>query len=294
MTTTVPVRECVGEALRFTTDNSRFILIVSAAGAGALALLTGLVLLVAPLSLFASLASTFARAAVYAAFVAAILYGAHAVRPRLAGDAWRVWASMAIVGFFMFIVMFVASIPGMIVLLTGPLAPYVDDLTGAGQSQAAVMQVLTRFAKEQPLPVLLFTLFYAVVWMLLTSRLYLAAPASVAAGRVLTFETWRWTRGAVLSIVWSRIMLLAPAYVLVSAIDLLIARSFGINAFDPVAATNMAQANPLAFIVYVFATGFITLVIYAALEAGLSTSLFRALRKDPPAGMTLDQVLKSD
>lgn len=294
MTSTVPVRECVGEALRFTTENARFILLASAAGAGALALLTGVALLAAPLSLFASLASTFVRAAIYAVFIAAMLYGAHAVRPRLAGDAWRVWASMAIVGLFMFLIMFVASIPGMIVLLTGPLAPYVDDLTGAGQSQAEIMQVLTRFAQDEPLAVLLFTLFYAVVWMLLTSRLFLAAPASVDAGRVLTFETWRWTRGAVLSIVWARIMLLAPAYVLVSALDLLVARIFGINAFDPVAAGGMAQANPLAFIAYVFATGFITLVIYAALEAGLSTSLFRVLRQSPPAGMTLDQVVKSD
>jgi hypothetical protein len=279
----VPVRDCVGEALRFTSDNRRFIVLASAAAAGALVLLTALALF-APLGIVTGLASTFVRAAVYAAFIAAMLFGASAVRPRLMRDAWRVWASMAIVGLFMFLIMFVASIPGMIVLITGPLAPYVSELTGAGDNQAQVVAVLTRFAQEEPLAVLLFTIFYAIVWLLLTSRLYLAAPASLEAGRILTFETWRWTRGAVLSITWARIMLLAPAYVLVSALDLVFARLLGLNAFDPAAAAIVAQNNPFAFLAYVFATSFITLAIYASLEAGLSTSLFRLLRQAPPAG----------
>lgn len=290
----VPVRECVGEALRFTADNARQIARISAIAAGALALLTGLALLVSPLALFASLATTFVRAAIYAAFIAAILYGMHAVRPRLAGDAWRVWAAMAIVGLFMFLIMFVASIPGMIVLLTGPLAPYMEDLTSAGQDQAAIVEVLARFAEAQPLPVLLFTLFYTIVWLLLTSRLYLAAPASVEAGRVLTFETWGWTRGAALSITWARIMLLAPAYVFISALDYIIASIFGVSLFDPVATSALAQSNPLAFLAYLFLSSFITFAVYASLEAGLSTALYRVLKRERPAGMRLDQIIKSD
>jgi hypothetical protein len=293
-TVKIPVRDCVGAALRFAVENARAVAVASAVAAAILTLLTGLALIVAPLGLLTSLGSTFVRACLYAVFIAAVLYGAGVSRGRIVSDGARVWAAMAIVGFFMFIVMFVASIPGMIVLLSGPLAPYTDELTSAGQDQAAVVQIMTQFAQEQPFAVLLFVLFYAILWLLLTSRLYLAAPASVDAGRVLTFDTWRWTRGAVMQITWARLMLLAPAYVLVSALDYLVAQIFGVNVLDPATVASLAQANPVAFLGYAFATTFITFAIYSSLEAGLSTSLYRVLRQEPPAGKTLDQVVNSD
>ena len=88
---------------------------------------------------------------------------------------FNVFAAMAVVGFFLFIVFFVLTIPALIILFAGPLAPYVDDLQEAGSSQAAVMEVMTRFAQENPGALLMVTLFYAGVWLLLSSRLYLAA-----------------------------------------------------------------------------------------------------------------------
>lgn len=278
----LPVRECVGEALRFAVDNIRFVAIAAAAGAGALMLLTGLALLVSATGIVTSVAATFARAFVYAGLIAAALYGASAVRARLAGDGWRVWASMAIVTFFLFIVFFVLMIPGMIVLFSGPLAPYVGDLQAAGQDQGRVVEIMTRFAQEQPLAVLSFALFYAVVWLLLTSRLYLAAPASVDQNRVLTFETWKWTKGAMLQITWARLMLLGPAYVLVSALDYIVGRLAGIDAFDPAAGAGVASSNPALFVVYVFATTLITLLVYSSLEAGLSSALYRQLKQAAP------------
>ncbi|MGD9965619.1 MAG: hypothetical protein AB7T59_03800 [Hyphomonadaceae bacterium] len=289
---TVPVKECVGEALRFAADNIRSIAAVSAAGALVLTVLAGLTLLAGPLGLAAGLATTFVRAAIYAMFIAAMLFGVHAVRARAVSDAWQVWAAMALLGLFLFIVMFVVSIPGMIVLLAGPLAPYIGDLQSAGEDQGQILQVMLRFAQEEPLAVLLFTLFYAAVWLLLTSRLYLAAPASVEARRVLVFETWGWTRGAVLAVTWARLMLLGPAYVLVSALDYIVARLFGVNAFD--LGASLAQTNQIGFLGYVFVTSLIAFAIYASLEAGLSTSLFRTLRQQPPTGLRLDQVIKSD
>ncbi len=278
----LPVPECVGEALRFAVDNIRFVAIMAGAGAGALVLLTGLALLVPPTVIVTSVAATFARAFVYAALIAAALYGAGAVRARLAGDGWRVWASMAIVAFFLFIVFFVLMIPGMIVLFSGPLAPYVGDLEAAGQDQTRVVEIMTRFAQEQPLAVLLFALFYAVIWLLLTSRLYLAAPASVDQQRVLTFETWKWTKGAMLQVTWARLMLLGPAYVLVSALDYIVGRLAGIDAFNPGAGAGVAIGNPALFLGYVFATTFITLLVYSSLEAGLSSALYRQLKQAAP------------
>ena len=55
-----------------------------------------------------------------------------------------VWAAMAIIGFFLFIVMFLASMVAAIVMAVGPMASYVDDLQGGGSDQAALGQVVGR------------------------------------------------------------------------------------------------------------------------------------------------------
>lgn len=274
----VPVRECVGAAMRFVVDNARFVVAAAAVAAGVITLLAGAALAIAPLGLVTGPLSTVVRAFFYAVLLGAALYGIAGARGRLVGDGWRVWAAMAVIAFFMFIVMFVLSIPGMLVLFAGPLRAYQGALQSAGQDQAAVLEVMTRFAQEQPLAVMLFFLFYLAVWLLLTSCLYVAAPASVDNRRVLTFETWRWTRGNVLAITWARLMLLAPAFVLVSALDYVVARLAGVELLDPMAATAVAQSNPVMFLLYAFATSFITLAVYTPLEAGLSTALYRGLK----------------
>src|SRR5262249_36575869 len=144
-------------------------------------------------------------------------------------DGWRVFAAMTVVGFFLFLTFFVLMIPGSIVLVNGPMAPYVDDMQRAGQDQAAMMHVMQRFAAENPAVLLAFALFYGVLWFLLTSRLYLSAPATVDAKRVLTFDTWRWTRGMTLRISVARLLLLAPAFILMASLTYLAGRVLGID-----------------------------------------------------------------
>jgi len=277
-TVRVPVRECVGAAMRFVVDNARFVATAALIAAAAVTALAAIALALPLMGLLTGLASSFVRAFFYAALLGAALFGVAEVRGRLVNDGWRVWAAMAVIGFFMFIVMFVLLIPGAIVMFAGPLAPYLDELRGAGQEQAAVLEVMTRFATEQPLAVLLFCLFYTAVWLLLTSCVYPAAPATVDHKRILTFETWRATRGNVLPITWARIMLLTPAYVLVSALDYIVARLANVEMLDPVAAAELARSNPVAYLVYVFATSFITFAVYTPLEAGLSTTIYRHLK----------------
>lgn len=274
----VPIQESVGAALASVRAHMRLVLTASAIGAAALAVVTALALFVPPLGFLTTIGSTFVRALVYAVFVAAALGFAANVQQRLGADGFRVWASMAVVGFFMFIVMFVLLIPGMIALFAGPMAPYVGDLQNAGSDEGAVISIMTRFVQEQPGAVVSFMLFYAIVWVLLTSRLYLAAPASVDAGRILTFETWAWTKGSMLRITAARLLLLGPAYVLVSALDYVVASVAGINAMDPVATAAVAQSNPVVFIAYVLVTTFITFAVFSSLEAGLSSYLYRGLK----------------
>lgn len=272
------IQDSVGAALRFSREQARFIFTIAATGAAAAALISVLALTIPGFALLSGLFGGAVQAFVYAAFCAAAL-GAGDVRARLAGDGMRVWAAMAVVGFFLFIVMFVVSIPVMIVMVSGPLAPFLEEMQGAGNDQAAVMDVMTRFAEANPGALLLAFLFYAVIWFYLTSRLYLAAPASVERGRILTFDTWNWTNGSALRIIGARLMVLAPAYVLATALAYLVGRLLGIDAINPDIAA--IQANVAGYAVYAFVSGFITLGLYSALEAGLSSALYRRLAPPP-------------
>ncbi len=274
----VLINQSVGEALRFVRENVRFIALVAALGAGGATLLSGAIMGLPALGVIGLIASGFLQALVYAAFTAAVLYGAGAVPPRLVGDGLRVWAAMAILGFFLFIVFTVISIPVLITMFAGPLAPYTEELAAAGQDQAAVMSVMTRFAEENPTALLAVALFYCAIWILLTSRLYLAAPASVDQGRVRVFDTWKWTKGAMLRIVGARLLLLLPANIFVGALGYLIGRGLGIDTMNMGAMASAAAANPIGTLAYTFMSGFLTLALFSALEAGLSASLYRGLR----------------
>lgn len=265
--------DAIGAALRFTRANARFIAVVALLGAGLTTLVAALGLSSPPLGLLAGLASGVVQAFVYAGLVGAVLYGAGAVPTRIGGDGGRVWAAMAVVAFFLFIVFFIITIPVMITLFAGPLASFLPELEQAGADQEAVLAVMTRFAEANPGVLLLVLLFYSAIWLLLTSRLYLAAPASLEARRILTFETWAWTKGAMLRIAGARLLLLVPANILAGAVGYVFGRLVGVDAFAPTAASNVG-----GFLAYVFVASFATFALYSALEAGLSSALFRNLK----------------
>lgn len=274
----VPVKESVGAALRFVRENWRFVVTVAGIFAAASTLLALITLSQPALGIVTMVANGIVQAFCYAAFTTGALVGAGQVRSRVAIDGWRVWSSMVIVGFFMFIVMFVVFMVVGMVLLAGPLASYIGDLQDAGPDQQQVMQILTRISQEQPGALLMAMLFVGAIWLVLTSRLYLAAPASVEAGRTLTFETWKWTEGAVLGISWARLMLLIPAYVLMFAVTTLLGRAFGFDMLDASSLQSAVRANLVGLIVFEFVSSFVVSALYASLEAGLSAYLYRGLK----------------
>jgi len=271
MTTQVSVRDCVGAALRFVRERWQLILIASVAGAAATALLAALGLTSPAVALLCDVAVWMVQAFVYAALTKAALGSKERL---VAGEGLRLFGAMMVIGFFLFIVFFVLIIPGAIVLIVGPMSGYLPEMQRAGQDQAAMMQVMTRFAQENPAPLLAFFAFYGILWFLLSSRLYLAAPATVDAKRVLTFETWRWTRGHTLKIAGARLLLLLPAFILMAALAYLIARALGI---DPNAVSS-ARSSGLAFTTYIAFDRIVFFAAYLALEAGLSIALYRALK----------------
>ena len=272
MTPQLSARESVGAALRFVREHWRLVVVTALIGAASTAVLTSLgVATNSPLIAFcSSIASWLVQCFVFAALVKAALGDRNRVAPQ---DGLRMFGAMMIVGFFLFLVFFVLMIPGAVVLIVGPMSPYVADIQRAGQDQAAMMAVMTRFAEQNPAPLLAFCAFYGILWFLLTSRLYLAAPATADAKRVQTFETWRWTRGMTLKIAGARIMLLVPAFVLMAALTYLAARLLGINL------TSATAQPPLPlFAAYVVLDRIVFFATYLALEAGLSTALYRALK----------------
>ena len=119
------------------------------------------------------------QAFVYAALLGAALFGRGGGARALVSDGGRVWAAMAMIGLLLFVVMFVVIIVVSIVLAAARSRPMSKTCRAAGDDQAAVMAVMTRLCRSQPMAAADLMLFYGAIWLLLTSRLYLAAPASV-------------------------------------------------------------------------------------------------------------------
>lgn len=279
----VPIQESVGAALAFLRQNLSLIGAGAGIGAASLALIAVASLQAPMLALPLALVSTLVSAFVYAAFTRAALSGAGAVSANLLADGGRVWASMAVVGFFLFIVFVVLAIPGFIILGAVIGGQYMSELEAAQGDEAASLELMGRIASENPGLLLGFALFYAFVWLALTSRLFVAAPASVDQQRILSFETWKWTKGEMLRILGARLLLLGPAYILVSALSYVLGVIMGVNVMDPASLASFAQANVAVYAGFTFAAGFIQIGLYRALEAGLSAYLYRGLKPNEAA-----------
>lgn len=274
--THLPVRDNIGAALRFVRENWRFVL--SVAGIGAVAHLLALMGLGA-LPLVWLLALAVITSAVHAALTRAALSGAAAVAPNILRDASRVAASGAIVGFFFVIVAFLITYVAMSILI----APFADEAKAAVNDQAALTALMQRAVSEQPAVVFGSALAGFIILLLLTSRLYVSAPASVEQGRIVVFASWRLTKGHMLRIAAARLALLAPALIFAGALQSLIGMAVGVGSGDPFAMAASAQSNPYGFLAFFAGAQFIQITIYSALEAGLSTYLYRSLKPQEQA-----------
>lgn len=281
------INRAVGEALRDVRHTWRSTLILAAIG-GALSTALGL----APLYLGQStevpldLVQSFVAAGIYAALLGPPLQSPFS--DRLPMNMARVWAALLIVGAFLVLAMLIVMVPTAI-LIGMRFEPYMPALTAAGDNSTAVLAVMTRFARDNPVLCGGIALLYAILWLMLTSRFYLAAPATVAEQRILSFETWRWTQNNMLRIAAARLMLLLPAYVLAGAITALVARLVGFNLsilFDSDALVRAARTNPAGLAAFSFVYDFLSIAVYRALEARLSASAYEALK--PRSSRTAD------
>jgi hypothetical protein len=273
MTVTDPrVQDSVGTALHYLRSNWRAIAVTSSVGALATTAVQMAGGLAPTLPLLTVAAVLFLSALIYAVFLGLALRGAPA--RFVWSDGVRLFAAMAVVGFFLVIVAFVLTMLGLVVLLAGPYASFVQEIERVGSDQAAVSQILLRMWMENPWPVLVLTLLYVAVWFYLTTRLYLAAPATLDRGRILTFETWSWTKHAAVKVMGARAMLVGPAFVLTFALTYLLARAAGLDLFN---VNQAATAQPAAALAFAILSAFINFFVSDGVSAGLSTALYRDL-----------------
>jgi hypothetical protein len=268
----VPIKDCVGEALRFARAQWRLALIVGGAGAATLAVS---MLLLGPFSLLALFA---VLTACHTALVSAALRGPENVRARLGADSLRVGGAMAIVGLIVAILLIATAYIAMAVLI----APYAEQAKAAGQDEAQLEAIMRTAIAAQPYVAPWALGIGAAVIFFFTTRLFAAAPASVDRARVTVFESWRMSRGQTLRIMGARILLLAPALILVGAVQSLMGLALGFTTADPAALMAQSQANPALFMVFFALAVFVQLALFGALEAGLSVALYRRLSAPAP------------
>jgi hypothetical protein len=272
-TTPVSIRDNVGAALRFVRENWRFVLTVAAITAP----LQGAAFLFMGATLSGLLLIGLITAVSYAALTRAALFGVGGAQQHLAGDGGRVFAAVAAIGFFLSIVFIMLLFVAMSVLI----APFEAEVKAAGEDQAALIAIMDRAVAAQP-GTLGWTIAIGLALVfVITSRFYVAAPGCVDQKRVFVFESWKWTRGNFLRVMGARLMLLLPALILVWALQSLAGAALGAPAGDPAAVAAYAAANPAPFATFYAVASFLQIVIYSALEAGLSANLYRSLK--PPA-----------
>lgn len=274
MSAKLQVREAIGAALRFVRGNIGFVAAIAGAGAFAHVALLGMLAAV-PVLLLPGFVATWAL--LYAALTRAALSGPDAVRGALVRDAGRVAGSGAMVWFFFAIVAIVTAYAAMTLVI----APYAEEARAVKDNEAALAHLMQRAIAEQP-NVLFWSMIVGFsVLLLLTSRLFLTAPASVERSRIVVFESWNWTRGNLLRIVGARVVLLGPALIFAGALQSLVGMAMGLGVADPIALAQSAQANPAAFMAFYGSAQFIQIAVYIALEAGLSAALYRQLSPPP-------------
>ena len=272
MTMTEPrVQDSVGTALHYVRSNWQNIVVIgviAALAATTVQMIGGL----APNLPFLTIGVVLLlNALIYAIFVGLALRG----QPLrfIWSEGVRLFAAMGVIAFFLCIVGFVLAMVGGVILLSGPYASYLPEVSRASGDQAAVNQILMRMWVQNPWPMVALGAFYFAAWFYLTTRLYLAGPATIDRGRILTFETWSWTKHAALKVAGARALLVGPAFVLTFALTYLIGRAAGIDLF------NMSAPAPQAGAAFAFAivSAFINYCVSDAISAGLSTALYRDL-----------------
>lgn len=266
----VPIVQSAGEAVRFLREHWRLALSVGVA----VGLAQGATMIAVGPTLVGLLALGLIAAMAHAAYLQRAT-GVGASAP-LALDGMRVFAAMSAVAAILFVVGFAVAYGAMVALI----APYADEAQTIAEAdnQEQMMALLNRAVEAQPHVLYAALGIGGVLALLLTSRLYLAAAATVERKRIVVVESWRLTKGNMMRICAARLVVLAPAMVIAGAVQSLMGVAFGLNVGDAAALAGQAQAAPVLFAAFYGAAGAVQVALVGALEAGLAAYLYKGLK----------------
>ncbi|MES1202138.1 MAG: hypothetical protein ABUS57_11905 [Pseudomonadota bacterium] len=231
------------------------------------------------LTLFWAMVGCVISAFVYAGLIGLAADGPEDLANRVTKNGARILGAFAIIAFFLFIVAFVGMLSGMLTLIYSNPAQQ-GALRAAGEDQDRVLAVFQAIAQQNIGLVVFLGLIGAAVWLVITSRLYLAVPATHDLKRIQTFETWRWTNGNLIRIIATRVLLLVPLYALIFAISIGASIVLGLSAPGLPATTTegLVRGSPAQFAVLRVFQMFLMFSIYYALEARLSVLIYKQLK----------------
>jgi hypothetical protein len=161
------------------------------------------------------------------------------------------------------------------------ITPYEAEVKAAGENQAALQAIIQRAINGRPEVTFWIMAIGAAIVFALTTKLYVAAPASIERGRVTLFDSWRMTRGNFLRIAGARLLLMTPAFIFVSALQTLVSIALRTPVADPAVMLQYAESNPLLFAAFYTCSFFLQIAVFSALEAALSAKVYRALSAAP-------------
>jgi hypothetical protein len=275
----LPILQSAAAGVAFLREHWRAALAIALAAAAASTLVSLLAASAPGFVILLALVDYAVLACAYAALLTLALGTGPLAPPRVLADGARLWAAMAGIGFFLFIVCVVAALPSLVILSVA-FAPFQSriEALGAKPDPDALGALVAEAFQADPWPFLLVVLLYFAAWLLITSRLYLAAPATLANRTVTSFSTWPWTKGAMLRILAARLVLLIPAAVIVVAIQRFAGAALGVNTFDIAAIGSFARANPASAAALQFVGETAQYFVLVTLEAGLSARIFLELK----------------
>jgi hypothetical protein len=227
-----------------------------------------------------------------AAAVVGVLYSALLYRLALRGDAsgWfglkfgadelRLLGASAVIGFFFFIILVVGGLAVGFALVAAGRDAGVDWSTLESDPEAAAAALEKMFSGGAGLAWLMVfaAAFFGLLW--LSARLSLALPATIGERRVLTFETWAWTRANGLRIVAALLLLAAPMVFGLALATGVIEAVLGVVTGDPAAVRAPVAGRLWLYAVSLLVTDLAQYAIILPAVAGLQAHLYMGLR--PP------------
>lgn len=192
-------------------------------------------------------------------------------------DEGRLLLATMMFSFLMFFVL-IASLYLVSMFVVAYAATTVEDMAAIAEDDAAMTKVVIE-AFSSPSGVMI-GLILAVIFLApilyLAARLITYSAATIARRRIMVFETWKWTKGYAVQIIFALILTYIPVYLINVLGSQALMAMLGFNLFSEGQTISRLSA-------FIFGIGSGVLSIPVILVgAGLSAFMYKGFDPDPP------------